>query len=318
MDFLGGNKGWTVVDFGDGVSPCAVSVKTAVRSGERPQVLAVAEHPGSVDIEADAAALREWLRQLRRSLPVMVTLARSQYRLQVMSEPAVPQRELATSLRWALSAENDATLEDFAMAWMRIPTEDALPSRQRQVYTVTTAATWLTDRLAAWRQGGLRPKVVDIRETALRNLAGALERSGEGLALVSADGEGVSMVFTYQGSLILDRFIEHRQAEPGTSEDAPARVRLYERVAQQLARSADIVGRNFSFVPLSRVVVAAAPLWQGLADVLAAQVPLQVEPFDLGQVFDLADVPALANSPTLQSRCLVALGATLRSARTAE
>jgi hypothetical protein len=42
-----------------------------------------------------------------------------------------------------------------------------------------------------------------------------------------------------------------------------------------------------------------------------------VEPLDLNQVFDLSKVPALAQSSALQARCLVPLGAALRSARVA-
>src|SRR5690349_13721785 len=104
MKFGTNSKGWTVVDGGDGASLCAVSVKTSVRNDERPQVLAVAEMPGS-DIQLDAATLRSLMSRVDRSLPVLTTLARSQYQLRVMPEPAVPQREMLASLRWSLSTE---------------------------------------------------------------------------------------------------------------------------------------------------------------------------------------------------------------------
>jgi len=311
MKFGVNNKGWTVIDCSDGPSPCAVSLKTAVRAGERPQVLAVAEQagPGS---DSDAAALRDLMGQMDRSLPVLMTLARTQYRLRVMPEPAVPQREMLASLRWSLSTEGDGPLDDIDLAWMRIPTEDQLPSRPRQLYAVMIAKAWLTARLGAWRQVGVRPKVVDIRETALRNIAGALERPGEGLALISADTEGVGMVFTHQGSLYLDRYIEQPLAELRAA-DPETRVRLHERIALQLLRSIDVIGRSYPFMPVTRVVVAPAPEALGLLEYLSAHLPLTVEPLDLNQVFDLTHVPALAQSPALQARCLVPLGAALRS-----
>jgi len=113
-----------------------------------------------------------------------------------------------TSLRWSLSTDSDGPMDDFNLAWMRIPTEEQLPAKPRQLYAVMAPTAPLTARLAAWRHVGVRPKVIDIRETALRNIAGALERPGEGLALLSAGTGGVSMVFTHQGSLYLDRTIE--------------------------------------------------------------------------------------------------------------
>jgi len=157
---------------------------------------------------------------------------------------------------------------------------------------------------------------VDIRETALRNIAGALERPGEGLALVSADAEGVGMVFTHQGSLYLDRYIEQPLAEVRAA-DAATRIRLHERIALQLMRSIDVIGRSYPFMPVTRVVVAPALEALGLLEFLTEHLPLTVEPLDLNQVFDLGKVPALAQSSALQARCLVPLGAALRSAKVA-
>ena len=80
--------------------------------------------------------MRALLGQVDRKLPVLMTLARSDYRLRVMSEPVVPQREMLTSLRWTLSTETDGAGDDFNLAWMRIPTPDPLPSRPAQGYAV--------------------------------------------------------------------------------------------------------------------------------------------------------------------------------------
>jgi len=313
MKFGMNSKGWTAIDGGDGASLCAVSVKTAVRTNERPQVIAVAEMDGSA-AQLDAATLRNLMSRVDRSLPVLTTLARTQYQLRVMPEPAVPQREMLASLRWSLSTEGDSPLEDFNLDWMRIPTEELLPTRPKQLYAVMTPTASLNSRLAALRAAGVRPKVVDIRETALRNIAGALERAGEGVALVSADAGGVGMTFTYQGSLYLDRYMEQPLSELHAA-DPTARAQLYERVGVQLLRSIDVIVRSYPFMSVNRVVVAPTPEAVGLFEFLTAQLPLTVESLDLNEVFDLTQVPELAQSSALQARCLVALGAALRSAR---
>jgi MSHA biogenesis protein MshI len=312
--FLGlGNKAWTAIDGSDAPSWCAVSVIDANRRSAKPQVIAAQEVPAR-SADAEAEAMRALASLVDRKLPAIVTLDRAQYRLRVMPEPAVPQREMQSSLRWSLSTEAENPLDEFNLAWMRIPTDEQLPARPRQIYTVMTPTGWLTARMAAWRQAGVKPKVVDIRETALRNIAGRFERPGEGLALLAQDHAGIGMVFTHQGSLYLDRYIESPIAE-FRSADAAARAALFERIAVQLLRSADLVGRNYPFMPIHRVLVAPPPEDSGLFDFLVAQLPLAVEALDLGEVFDLSRVPELAASPPLQSRCLVALGSTLRGAR---
>lgn len=315
MGFGANTKGWTVIDCSDGPSLCAVSLKTAVPDGALPQVLAVAEESGTPP-DPDGATLRELIGRVDRSLPVMATLARTQYRLRVMPEPAVPPREMPSSLRWSLSTEGESPMDEVNLAWMPIPTEEQLPSRPRQLYAVTVPKAWLNARLASWRHAGVRPKVVDIRETALRNIAGALERPGEGLALVCADTGGVGMVFTHQGSLYLDRYIEQPVAELRAA-DPDTRARLHERIAVQLLRSIDVIGRSYPFMPVTRVVVAPGPEPLGLLEFLREHLPLTVEPLDLNRVFDLAKVPALAQSPALQARCLVALGAARRGTKVA-
>jgi hypothetical protein len=80
MTFGVNTRGWTIIDVGGGPSLCAASVKTAMRADERPQVIAIAEHP-SPDKQAEGAALRELMRGVDRGLPILITLARSEYKL---------------------------------------------------------------------------------------------------------------------------------------------------------------------------------------------------------------------------------------------
>jgi MSHA biogenesis protein MshI len=313
MDWGLGSRGWTAVDCGGSASLCAVSLKTAVGAGQRPEVMAALEQPSETGA-ADTEALRGLLALTPRGLPQLVTLPRAQYGLRVMPEPAVPPREMANSLRWAISVDSADPSAEINLAWMRIPTEEQMPARPRHLYAITTPTATLAAQLAAWRPAGLRPKVVDIRETALRNIAAALERPGEALALVAADAEGVGFVFTHEGSLYLDRYLSQPVAELAHADEA-ARGRAYERIAQQLNRSIDAVHRSYPFITVKRVVVAPMPDRPGLPKWLAAQVPLPVEGLDLAQLVDMAAVPQLADSPALQARCLVAIGAALRGVK---
>jgi MSHA biogenesis protein MshI len=304
------SRAWTAIDCGDGPTWCAVNVKTSVHAGARPRVNAAIALPNP-GADGETAALKEILRRIDSRSPVLVTLPRSQYRMRVMAEPPVPDRDMQASLRWAVAADSDDPHEDVNLAWMRIPTDEAMPARPRQLYAMTTSKVWLAAQMAVWKQAGLKPRVVDVQETALRNVAARLEQGDDGALLVAPDDAGVGMVFTHRGSLFFNRYIEQPSAE-WRAAPPDARARSQERMAAQVHRSIEVVERTFPFMPVRRVVVAPSPEPVGLLEVLASQLPLPVEPLDLGRLFDLNEAPDLAQSTTLQSHCLVALGATLR------
>ena len=79
----------------------------------------------------------------------------------------------------------------------------------------------------------------------------------------------------------------------------------------QLSRSVDFISRNFSFMPIGRIVLAPLPTPLGLLDYLAQNLPVPVELLDLANVFDLSLTPEL-QTPENQARYFVALGAALR------
>ena len=291
---------------------CAVSVKPGSPAGARLRVVAAAEVPLPVG-DSETAALRSVMGTIDKNLPTLAVLARSQYRVRVMPEPTVPERDMTATLRWSVSTEGDESVDGVNLAWLRIPTETLLPSKPKQLYAITTPADALNTRLAIWRQVGVRPKVVDVRETALRNLAGAVQGDHAGLALLQADEDGVCMVFTHQGSLFMNRFMEQSLAEVGAPHSEAGR-QAQARIGQQLARSIDVVERTYPFMPISHVVIAPGPGQYALAEALGELLAIPVEPLDLSRVFDLSAVPALAKDAGFQSRAFVALGAALRPA----
>ena len=311
MPWTGSSSGWTALDFGDPGHWRAISLRPGRRGDGRPRVTAVAE-VAATDGGDPRQALKALLAGVEKRLPVIVTLARSQYRVRVMNEPMVPAREMATTLKWAMAAEADHPLDEFNLAWLSIPSDEAVQARrQAQLYAITVDSGWLATQQSLWREAGLRPKVLDIRETAYRNLAALRERRGEGLVMLYAEDQGVGFVFTRGGTLYMDRFIE--QPSRDLAQAPPdALLRLHERVAAEVSRSIDVVGRTHPSMAISHVALAPLPGRGGLAAVLAQQLRVAVEPLALEGLFDLSEVPALARDEALQSRCLVALGTCLR------
>ncbi|MDN3921692.1 PilN domain-containing protein [Roseateles violae] len=305
-----GTGTWAAIDAGPGAQALGVCVRRGLRAGSKPQVLSCARLDA---LKADdAGALAELAKKIHvLGASLALTLGRSDYRMLVVAEPPVTAEEMAGSMRWAVGPLLDMPLDEVDLAWMSIPTAEHLPSRARQMYVAVAQQVLLNEQAALFqRKAGLTLKAVDVRESAQRNIAALLEREGEGLALLHVGTQGVSISFTFQGELYLDRFIEQPLAE-WEAADAAARLKIHERIALPLLRSVDFINRNLPFMPVSRVVLAPLPAALELQAYLAEHLPLQVEQLDLGTVFDLSKTPEL-REPTEQARYFTALGAALR------
>jgi MSHA biogenesis protein MshI len=89
------------------------------------------------------------------------------------------------------------------------------------------------------------------------------------------------------------------------------REQLFERIALELQRSLDHFDRQFSNIPLARLLLAPVPDELGLAAYLAGNLSAPVQSVDLGEVLDFHEVPDL-REPAEQMLRWQTLGAALR------
>ena len=302
------SRGWTAVDAVSG-GLCGVSVRTPDSGNGKPQVVKCAFVP-----EADIAV--EALAQLARKIGVpgfawTTPLRRSDYKLVVLSQPAVKPIEMAQSLRWSLGPQIDFPVDEATLDWMSIPTQKHMPQRPPHLYVIAAKSEVVTRRAGPFRQAKIALQAVDIRETAQRNISALRERAGEGLGMVSVSDQGVQITFTFEGELYLDRFIETSLAALIAADDE-TRIRAFERITLQVQRSIDLVTRTLPFISLGRIGMAPMPAPLALGAHLAQNVSASVETLDLASVFDFALTPELAEEEN-QARFFVALGSALRS-----
>ena len=303
-----GEKGWTAVDVGADGSTVGVSVRRD--TGARPKVLESAR-----STSGGAEALAELARKISvAGFAWTLPLARGDYKILVVPEPPVLAAEVERSLRWTLGAMVDFPIDEANVAWMNIPTAEFQPNRPKHIYAIVARKSVLDEQAAMFHKAKLKLGAIDVRETAQRNIAALLEKAGEGLCLLSVGLSGVTITFTMGGELYLDRFIDQPLDEIIAADEA-GRQNIFERIALQLSRSVDFISRNFSFMPVGRIVLAPLPTPLGLLDYLAQNLPVPVELLDLANVFDLSRTPEL-KAPENQARYFVALGAALRGAGT--
>jgi MSHA biogenesis protein MshI len=275
------------------------------RTGERPALRAWESF-------ASEASPREALGRLRKRLAgcrCTTLLAPDEYRLLQTESPGVPQEELRNALRWRIKEMVDFPVEQAGIDVLEIPAPQANAGRSPQVFVVAASHAVLAPRIHAFQDAKVALAAIDIPELAQRNVAALLEDENRGLALLAFDEAGGRLTFTCHGELCASRRIEvGREALAKADGSAGG---LHERVLLDVQRSLDNFDRNFSFVSLSRLVVAAVPGAEGFIDYLKANLYQPVEVMDLSQAVDLEGVPALAE-PARQADALLALGAALR------
>ena len=144
---------------------------------------------------------------------------------------------------------------------------------------------------------------------SVRDGQDGLEVSGRffGLSRASSDGDGQS---DEDGELVAVRrgdIATHHL----TGADTERTTRSRERLLLEMQRSLDHFDRQYSHIPVSRMVLASNPHVPGLATELAESVDIPVQELNLAEVLDFPKVPEL-HDPAVQAARLLAIGAALR------
>ena len=301
------STGWSAVDSSpEGM--CGASVRMPDAQGAKPLVVkcATMDEPEFGTAGLAHLARKIAVSQFQWTLP----LARGDYKLVVLPEPAVKPAEMDNSVRWSLGTLLEYPVEEAVVDWMSIPTSKYAPQRQQNLYAVAARNEVIMRRVETFHQTKLALGAVDIRETAQRNIAALVEKPGEALGMLAVNAQGVQITLTFEGELYLDRFIEAPLAAALAGGD-DNRTRMFERITLQVQRSLDYVRRTLSFMSVGRIVMAPLPAPIALREHLAQHIAEPVEMLDLASVFDFSRTPELAPEEN-QARYFTALGAALR------
>ena len=282
-------------------------------SAGKPCVTSCAFYP----LENSLPAALEKLRKDQRiaGSQLITLLEPGEYQMLLAEAPNVPPEEFKTAVRWRIKDSLNYRIDDATVDVLRIPaSKKGGGDRPLSLYAIAAPNDTIKKRIALFEKARLDLKVIDIPEMAQRNIAALFEEGESGLALLSFDEHGGLLTITSGGELYLARRLE---ITSGQLQDSNENLRLQylERVELELHRSLDYFGRQFSYVPVRRMLVSA-PERLGLVQQLASSIELPVEQIDLSRVLDISAAPELADSE-YASRMLMALGASLRQERRA-
>jgi MSHA biogenesis protein MshI len=292
------------------VVPDEESVRFAVgqpADGGKPRILSYGEKPNQSRPGALAAALRGF--GLKGAHDGATLLAEGEYEFLVADAPDVQDAELRGAMKWRLKDLVDFPVDQASLDLLVIPGPSGPDSRSRSVFAVLAKNDILRRRVADLDQARFELSVVDIPETAQRNIASLYEEEGFGVALLFFDATGGLMTISSGGELYHVRRLEPTQRN---IEEASGRARedLFGRILLEVHRTLDNFERQFSFVTLTRLLLGPEAQDSGLVEYLRANLTIRVDAVELESVLDF--VPEAVPAKREQWRFFHVFGCAIR------
>jgi len=255
-------------------------------------------------------ALEKIARDLQAAqFQVSTLLGGRDYQMLAVEAPNVQPDELKAAVRWRLKELLDFHVDDATIDVLDIPADKNAAVRASTMFAVAARNSVIEARQALFASAKVELGVIDIPETAQRNISALLEPEGRGLAMLSFNDEGGLLTVTFGGELYLSRRIDVGIDQIRES-DPERRNQTYDKITLELQRSLDHFDRQFHYVTVSKLLLAPLPT-SALHDYLSSNLYMPVDALDLASVLDLGKVPEL-QAVEVQQRHFLTLGAALR------
>jgi MSHA biogenesis protein MshI len=238
----------------------------------------------------------------------LALLPPADYQMLLVEAPNVPALELKTAVRWRVKDMLDYHVQDATIDVLDIPAEPSAAGRPHSMYAVAARNDVIQRCIERFSAAHVPLSVIDIAETAQRNIAALVEPGDRGVALLYVDRAQSLLTISRRGELYLTRRmdvgLDQMQAGGAGSEEALNRLLL------ELQRSFDHLDRQFPAAAPAKVVLAPTPSDTGLLDHLSANLDMPVEELRFAEILRLD--PGLVLEPETAWRLFHVLGASLR------
>lgn len=298
--------GWTAICASED-GTCAAHVTHQLN--EKPLVTFCGTRPENLKDRASAKILAADLGLDSRHCSLL--LAQDEYKLLHLEKPNVPADELKQAVGWKLKDMIDYPVEQATIDVIDIPANPYITNRQSYLYAAVAKNELISDYIERLIGiSGAALEVIDIPELAQRNIAAYLEQEGRGLAMLSINRNGCLLTFTSGGELYHSRHIDIDTTQLH-SEDSDQKTRVFERLSLEIQRSLDNFEREFTYITTNRLVLAPFVGREDCYDYLKSSLYIQIERFDLTDIFNFQNNAELTDL-AMQASLLPVLGAALR------
>jgi len=240
----------------------------------------------------------------------LTLLSPTDYQLLLVEAPNVPIAELKTAVRWRVKDMLDYHLDDATIDVLDIPVDPAGGGRGHSMYAIAARNDIIQGCIERFTAARIPLSVIDIAETAQRNIAALYEPPDRGVGLLYLGPAHALLTINFRGELYLARRIDVG-IEQLLSAGEGHRDEAMNRILLELQRSFDHLDRQFPFVTMAKLLLGPEPRDTGLAAYLSANLDLAVEPASLSDVVSFE--PGAPPEGEAAWRLFHVLGAALRN-----
>ena len=226
------------------------------------------------------------------------------YQALLVEAPNVPRDELKAAIRWRIKDMIDYHVDDATVDVLDVPVPDDTSGRNHSMYAIAARNEAVQACVARFNEAGIGLSVIDIPETAQRNIANLYQDADRGTALLYFDADGGLLTISFADELHLARRLDitHAQIVSGGSE-------VVGRVVLEIQRSLDHFERQFSYISVSKLLLGPEPVETPLLEAMKQGLGIAVIQVDLDEVLDFAAQPASRED---QWKLFHLIGASLR------
>ena len=239
---------------------------------------------GARRLDGDKHALQKIAHEMRLAqYQCSALLNQGEYQVVQVEAPSVPSDELKSAIRWRIKDMIDYHIDDAAIDVLDIPPDEKGGNRSHFMYAVAARNDVIQACVRQFDEARVPLSVIDIRETAQRNIASLFETAERGVALVYFAQDWGLLTINYRGELYLARKLD-LGIKQLSSESATQDGGALERVAVEIQRTLDHFERQFRSIPVARVLVAPLPSDVGLGEFLHSRLGIESGQIDLSEV----------------------------------
>ena len=236
---------------------------------------------GMAEIESRPHALEKLAKELRFDRYQCATLLHpNEYQLLLVEAPRVPQAEVKSAIRWRIKDMLDYRVDDAALDVLDIPPNSDMAGRSHSMYAVAARNEVIQGCVKKFEEARIPLSVIDIPETAQRNISALHESEGRGAALLYFNQEFGLLTITCRSELYLARRIEIGLSQI-LGRAPEARAELFGRIVLELQRTFDHFDRQFHYVPIAKLLLGPEPEETGLFEHVKANLDIAIERVDL-------------------------------------
>jgi MSHA biogenesis protein MshI len=186
-------------------------------------------------------------------------------------------------MKWRLKDIIDFPMDEAGFDILDLPADKR--STSHNVYAIAAKRDVLKGYVDRFDKAGLSVSVIDIPETAQRNIAKLYEEENRAVALLYLDDADGLLTVSSGGELYLARRLDVSLDQIRRTE-GDGRYDIFNRIMLELQRTLDNFERQFSFVVVGKLMLGPEPEETGLLDYLVGNLGIRVEAVDLRTVVD--------------------------------